>query len=123
MPLERGSKQRTSRVCTPSFPQLRLQALHSSVTHLERGQEVQGRWTQGALPCSCQLPPHRQVEGGCELQNAWGQDDPPPAWLGGLREATILYRSASSSAKLARCIFNSSILHVPGSAVKATKPQ
>lgn len=35
VPLERGSRHCTPRVCSPSFPQLRLQVPHSSTTHLE----------------------------------------------------------------------------------------
>lgn len=34
VPLERGSRHCVPRVCTPSFPQLRLQAPHSSITHV-----------------------------------------------------------------------------------------
>lgn len=73
VPLERGSRHCTPRVCSPSFPQLRLQAPHSSATHLETDRtEMEGGGTIGTLPLGAASHQKRHV-----LQLA-------AAWLGGL---------------------------------------
>jgi hypothetical protein len=79
VPLERGSRHCTPRVCSPSFPQLRLQAPHSSVTHLETDRtEVEGDGTMGTLPLGAASHQRR-----CVLRNA-------ATWLVGFWEITSL---------------------------------
>lgn len=62
VPLERGSRHCTPRVCSPSFPQLRLQAPHSSTTHLETDRtKVEGGGTIRTLPLGAASHQRRPV--------------------------------------------------------------
>lgn len=85
VPLERGNRHCTPRVCTPSFPQLRLQAPHSSVTHLEKDKAKDGE-EEGLGDTSSQGHAHplndcrQELESGFEFQNAW-EPRQPPAWV------------------------------------------
>lgn len=81
VPLERGSRHCTPLVCSPSFPQLRLQAPHSSVTHLETDRtEVEGDGTGGTPLLRAASHQRRHM-----LRNA-------AAWLVGFWEITSLSR-------------------------------
>lgn len=107
VPLERGSRHCTPRVCSPSFPQLRLQALHSSVTHLETDRtKAEGGGTIRTLLLGAASHQRRHV-----LQNA-------AACLVGLWESLLL-----SPWVRERYLFKPWPLSCPWAAVNSSKPQ